>query len=409
MRRLLYVAWAVAFALGLVGLWQRLTFGHQLAGYGSYIVWGLWVSLYIYLVGLSAGAFLLSSLVYVFNLQRLERIGKLALFTALVTLLTALLSIWFDLGHMERFHKVFVTPNFRSMMAWMIWLYTGYFILLVLEAYYVFRPDLVRWSKDDSIPAPQRRVAAFLTLGRADLSAETLDRERRFVRTLGTIGVPLAIAFHGGVGALFATVSAKGYWHQSLVPVLFLTGALASGGGLLTAAVAFLWRTRDEAYRDLVALLGKMVLGLVALDVLLEWAELSIPLWYGTTPEGRLLQQVLFGSYWWVFWIVHVGLGTLIPTALLTLRGRSPAAVGMAGLLVAGTFMSVRLNIVIPAQIEPGLRGLERAFTGARLVFQYAPTLHEWLVSLFVVTVGIGIFWLGYRLLPLIEMKEAPR
>ncbi len=409
MRRLLYAAWAVAFALGLWGLWQRLTFGHQLAGYGSYIVWGLLVSLYIYLVGLSAGAFLLSSLVYVFNVERLERIGKLALFVALVTLLTALLSIWFDLGHMARFYKVFTSPNFASMMAWMIWLYTAYFILLVIEAYYVFRPDLVRWSKDSSIPALQRRVAGWLTLGRTDLSSEALERERRLVRVLGTIGVPLAIGFHGGVGALFATVSAKAYWHQSLVPILFLTGALASGGGLLTAAVAFLWGNRDEAYGDLVGLLGRMVLGLVLVDAVLEWAEFSIPLWYGTTPEGHLLRQVLFGSYWWVFWIVHVGLGTLIPVVLFWFRGRAPAAVGAAGLLVAATFMSVRLNIVIPAQTEPSLRGLERAFAGARLVFQYLPTLHEWLVGLFVISVGIGIFWLGYRLLPLLEMKEASR
>jgi molybdopterin-containing oxidoreductase family membrane subunit len=295
------------------------------------------------------------------------------------------------------------------MMAWMIWLYTGYFILLALEAYYVFRPDLVRWSRDASIPAAQRRIAVWLTLGRADLGADVLERERRIVRVLGTIGVPLAIGFHGGVGALFATVSAKAYWHQSLVPILFLTGALASGGGLLTAAVAFLWTRRDDAYRDLVALLGRTVLALVLVDAVLEWAEFSIPLWYGTTPEGHLLRQVLFGPYWWVFWIVHVGLGTLVPVALLWFKGRAPAAIGAAGLLVAATFMSVRLNIVIPAQTEPSLRGLERAFSGARLIFQYLPTLHEWLVSLFVLSCGVGIFWLGYRLLPLFEMKEAPR
>ncbi len=409
MKRFLYAAWAVAFALGLWGVWERLTLGHRLAGYGSYIVWGLWVSLYIYLVGLSAGAFLLSSLVYVFRIRRLEPIGKLALFTAVVTLLTALLAIWFDLGHMSRFYKVFVTPNFRSMMAWMIWLYTGYFVLLLAEAYFVFRPDLVRWASDHAMPRFQRRLAAWMTLGRGSLDSATLEAERRTIQILGTIGVPLAVAFHGGVGALFATVSAKAYWHQSLVPILFLTGALASGGGLLAAAVAFLWRNRDESYRELVTLLGRMVLALVAVDVVLEWAEFSIPLWYGTTPEGGLIRQVLFGPYWWVFWIVHVGLGTILPVALLGLRGRSPVTVGAAGLLVAATFMSVRLNVVIPAQIEPELTGLERAFAGTRLIFQYAPTLHEWLVGLFVVAVGIAIFWLGYRLLPLLELKEASR
>jgi molybdopterin-containing oxidoreductase family membrane subunit len=409
MKRALYVLWAVAFALGAWGVWERLTLGHRLAGYGSYVVWGLWVSAYIYLVGLSAGAFLLSSLVYVFGLQRLERIGKLALFTAIVTLLVALLSIWFDLGHMARFYRVFTSPNFSSMMAWMIWLYTAYFVLLLAEGYLVFRPDLVRWSRDPTRTPMQRTVARWLTLGRTALDAATLAAEGRAVRVLGTVGVPLAVAFHGGVGALFATVSAKLYWHQSIVPILFLTGALVSGGGLLTAMVAFAWAPRDDAWRELTRVLGRLLLVLVLVDVLLEWAEFSIPLWYGTSPDGHLLRQVLWGPYWWVFWIVHLGLGTVIPVALLAARGRDPAAVGTAGLLVAVTFMSVRLNVVIPAQLEPAVRGLERAFVGPRLVFQYAPTVHEWLVTLFVLAVGAALLWLGSRVLPLIDGKEVAR
>ncbi|MDR7591299.1 MAG: NrfD/PsrC family molybdoenzyme membrane anchor subunit [Armatimonadota bacterium] len=407
MRRLLYVVWLVAFGLGLWGVGERLVLGHRLAAYGSYVVWGLWVSVYIYLIGLSAGAFLLSSLVYVFRVERLERIGKLALFTAVVTLLTALLSIWFDLGHMERFYRVYTSPNFRSMMAWMIWLYTGYFLVLLGEAYLAFRPDLVRWSQETGRSRLQRTVARWLTLGRTTLEGDVLERERKVLQVLATVGVPLAVAFHGGVGALFATVSAKMYWHQSIVPILFLTGALVSGGGLLTAVVAFAWPQRDGEYRELVSLLGRVLLLLVAVDVLLEWAEFSIPLWYGTSPEGHLLQVVLFGPYWWVFWVLHLGLGTLVPVVLLVLRPRDPAAVGWAGLLVAATFLSVRLNVVIPAQIEPALRGLERAFTGPRLVFSYVPSVHEWLVTLFVLATTAALLWLGARLLPLMETEVA--
>ncbi len=406
MKRVLYAVWAAVFALGLWGVWERLTLGHRLAGYGSYVVWGLWVATYIYLVGLSAGAFLLSSLVYVFGFRRLERIGKLALFTALVTLLTALLAIWFDLGHMERFYKVFTSPIFTSMMAWMVWLYAAYFVLLLAEAYLAFRPDLVHWSRDPTRTPVQRTLARWLTLGRTSLDRGTLAVERRTIQVLGTVGVPLAVAFHGGVGALFATVSAKQYWHQSLMPILFLTGALVSGGGLLAAVVAFTWKERDEAWRELVAVLGRMLLALVLVYVVLELAEFFVPLWYGTSPEGHLLRLVLFGPHWWVFWIVHVGLGMVVPVALLAARGREPGAVGVAGLLVAATFMSSRLNVVIPAQLEPAFRGLEQAFVHPRLAFAYAPTLHEWLVTAFVLAVTAGLFWLGARFLPILEAKE---
>jgi protein NrfD len=406
MRRLLYVVWLVAFGLGLWGVAERLLFGHRLAGYGSYVVWGLWVAIYIYMSGLSAGAFLLSSLVYVFRLERLERVGKLALFVALVALLGGLLAIWFDLGRMERFYRVYTSPNFQSMMAWMIWLYTAYFVVLLGEAYCALRPDLVRWSRDPNRCPGQRTLARWLTLGRASLAPEVLERERRALQVLATVGVPLAVAFSGGVGALFATVSAKMYWHQAIVPILFLTGAVVSGGGLLTALAAFAGQ-RNAEHRELVALLGRMLLLLVVGYVLLEWAEFSIPLWYGTSPEGHLVRLALFGPYWWVFWIVHVGLGTVLPVLLLVLRPKDPAAVGWAGLLVAATFVSVRLNVVIPAQVEPALRGLEQAFTGPRLVFHYFPTTHEWLVASFVVATTAALLWLGARLLPLMETEVA--
>jgi len=407
MRRLLYLVWLVAFGLGLWGIAERLLFGHRLAAYGSYVVWGLWVAIYIYMSGLSAGAFLLSSLVYVFRLERLERVGKLALFVALIALLGGLLAIWFDLGRMERFYRVYTSPNFQSMMAWMIWLYTAYFVVLLAEAYFALRPDLVRWSRDPNRSPGQRTLARWLTLGRASLAPEVLERERRVLQVLATVGVPLAVAFSGGVGALFATVSGKLYWHQSIVPILFLTGAVVSGGGVLTGLAAFAWPHRDAEHRELVALLGRMLLLLVVGYVLLEWAEFSIPLWYGTSPEGHLVRLALFGPYWWVFWIVHVGLGTVLPVLLLVLRPKDPRAVGWAGLLVAATFVSVRLNVVIPAQVEPALRGLEQAFTGPRLVFHYFPTTHEWLVASFVVATTAALLWLGARFLPLMETEVA--
>lgn len=114
--------WAVLAVFGGVGIVERVLHGHALAGYGSYIPWGMWVSAYIFFIGLSAGAFLLSSLVYVFGMHKLERIAKLALFVAIITLGMALVTIWFDLGHFERFFYVFLRPQFHSMMAWMVWL-----------------------------------------------------------------------------------------------------------------------------------------------------------------------------------------------------------------------------------------------------------------------------------------------
>lgn len=388
--RLGWWMWGILAALGLVGVGQRLTQGHLLANYGSYVPWGLWVAAYIYFVGLSAGAFLLSSLVYVFKVKVLEPIGRLALVVAVITLFMALLSIWFDIGHMERFWYVFTRPNFHSMMAWMIWMYTAYFILLIAELLLAF-----------AAPTPSRR---------------------RQLTILGSLGVPLAIAFHGGVGALFAVVGARPYWHSSLFPILFLSGALTSGGALLLSVVAWRWPAcappsggagrpvRDETHRQLVKLLARITLGLLLFDLLLEWAEISVPWWGGMAEHVGGLKLMLFGPFWWVFWIGHLLLGSLVPAWLLIRAPSDPRRAGLAGALIAVLFMSVRLNIVIPGLAVPILPGLEQAVQHPRLTTFYVPSLHEWLVLAGVVAIGILLFGLARRFLKVFgEAQEVPR
>lgn len=379
-----FIIWAIIALFGLAGLIERLLFGHQLAGYSSYIPWGLWVAAYIYFIGLSAGAFLLSSMVYVFGVRQLERIAKLSLYTATVTLAMALLSILFDLGHMERFYEIFTRPQFHSMMAWMVWLYTAYFILLLTELVFAVRRDMV------------------------DLTPDQVRKNQRYLQILGTIGVPLAIAFHGGVGALFGTVAARDYWHTAIFPIIFLAGALVSGGALMTAIVAFVWPERNQSWRDLVQFLSQIVIGLVLFDFLLEFAEYSIPAWYQIGSESNLIAYVLFGPYWYVFWIIHVVLGVIIPIFLLRLKN-SPVLQGIGGALVAITFFAIRLNLVIPGLITPELNGLQGAYNdpiGNRLVYTYFPTFFEWQVTFGVVALGIALFYLGVKFLPLLRTQS---
>ncbi|RMH31637.1 MAG: hypothetical protein D6692_00300 [Planctomycetota bacterium] len=398
-----FVVWVALLLWGLSGVNQRLFGGRELANYGSYVPWGLWVSSYIYFIGLSAGAFLLSSLIYVFHIQALKPIGRLALFTAALTLLMALLSIWFDLGHMWRNYEVFTRPNFTSMMAWMVWLYSAYFLLILAELWFELRCDLAALADRGGVMGPIYRV---LALGwRCPKTPEQAEachlQSVRVMRVLGALGVPLAIAFHGGVGALFATLPARPYWHSAIFPIMFLTGALVSGGALILALTAMNRVVAGEEKRRILTTISRLVLGLLIFDIILEWAEFSIPMWYGVGHENTLLREVLFGEYWYVFWIFHVLLGSVIPIALLATRPGRPLAAGVAGGLIALTFLAVRLNIVIPGLITPQLEGLQSAYVDNRLRFEYVPSLFEWSVVAFIVALALGLFMLGVRYLPL--------
>jgi protein NrfD len=403
LKRLFWISGATLLAMGLFGWYDRVANGHENTNYGSIIPWGLWVAAYIYFIGLSAGSFLISSLVYVFNVKRFAPIGRLAVFTSVVTLFLALLSIWADLGHMERAWHVLVYPNFRSPMAWMIWLYSAYMVLLISELWFLLRRDMV--AGRDS-PGVKGFVYRLLSFGSRNQSEASEKRDRKVVRVLATIGVPLAVMFHGGVGALFGVVAARPQWHSGMFPIIFLLSALVSGGALLLVIIAVFqdgWRRR----RETMVSLGQLVLGLLLLDVIFQISEMLVAFYGGVPADIQGLLLTIQGPFWWVFWGWQLALGTLIPILLLVLPTRTnPVWVSVAGLLIALGFLGVRLNIVIPSLATEEVQGLSQAISSPRMATYYFPSATEWLVTIGIVGLGMILFGLGEMLLPK-ERQEA--
>ncbi|HZP97397.1 MAG TPA: NrfD/PsrC family molybdoenzyme membrane anchor subunit [Candidatus Limnocylindria bacterium] len=405
LKRIFWISGGVLFAAGLVGWYDRIVNGHANMAYSDLIPWGLGVASYIYFIGLSAGSFLISSLVYVFNVRRFEKIGRLALFTAVVTLSLALLTIWSDIGHMTRAWEVLAYPNFRSPMAWMIWLYSGYFLLLVSELWFVVRRDLVAGA---SVGGARGLLYRTLALGSRDAGDESARRDKRVVRVLATIGVPLAVMFHGGVGALFGVLIARPLWNGGMYPIIFLVSALASGGALLTL-VSAIFQDGLRRNRDTVVALGQLVLGLLLADLLLQISDYVVTL-YGNVPEdAAALQLVMGGPFSWVFWGWQIGIGTLVPLALLAFPTRKdPRWVSFAGLLIAAGFLGVRLNIVVPGLAAEELKGIAQAVSSPRFTTSYFPSLTEWLLVVGIAGFGLLLFGVGELLLPEEQpLKEA--
>lgn len=397
LKPLFWAIGGVLLVVGLIGWYQQFTDGLEQSNLGSVVTWGMWVGVYIYLVGLSAGAFLISALVYVFNVKRYEAIGRIALFAAVVTLLMALLIVWADIGHMERAWHVFAYPNFQSPMTWMLFLYTAYFLLVVTELWLVLRRDLVIGGQGTGAKARFYRIVSF---GSKNDSEESATRDGKIVRVLGTIGVPVAVLFHGGVGALFAVVAARPGWNSGLFPILFLISALTSGAALLVVVTAVFqegWRR----HRDTIIGLGRLVLALLVVEVIFLASEMLVA-GYGTS-EGHVkpLELIISGPYWWVFWIWQLGLGIVIPIVMLASAGRrDPRWVSFAGLLIAMGFIGVRLNIVIPSMATEEIEGIANAIDSTRITTDYFPASVEWLLAAGVFGIGLLLFGLGEALMP---------
>src|SRR3954470_24117892 len=79
-------------------------------------LWSTLIVLYPYITGLVAGAFIMASLVRVFNLKPLEPVYRLALLIALAFMMCATTPLLLHLGHAERCFEILMTPHFSSPM-----------------------------------------------------------------------------------------------------------------------------------------------------------------------------------------------------------------------------------------------------------------------------------------------------
>jgi molybdopterin-containing oxidoreductase family membrane subunit len=349
----LWVVWIALVVLGAIGVAQRITQGHLPAGYGSYVPWGLWVALYFHGVGIAGGAFVIGAGAFI-----LDRPGFLSrsmlravIVLSVAAIIPAFMGVWLDLGHMERAHRIFTAPAFTSMMAFNAWMY-GAFCVVAFICWMLSYRQRSEWLKP-----------------------------------LLCLGVLLSIMFPSQSGAFFGVVDAKAFWHSALLPMLFLASAVTAGGAVLLVTRWLL----DPETLAIRFLRGVTLVGLIVY-FLFEFAEFSIALW-NPASHAPAIDLILWGPYWWVFWIIHLLLGGVLPLALLATR--SSTAWVVAAVLVAVTFVSTRLNVLVPGQAVGEIRGLQDAFQHDRLNYIYHATAMEYFVGLFLVAVGVAVFYIG--------------
>lgn len=399
-RMIAYVLLAIATLVGWWAIGRTIMEGHIHEATTQHVPWGLWVSLYIFFLGLSAGSFLISTLIYVFNVRQLEEVGPLALFQAFACLVLGGMLIVLDAGHPERFYKLPVLFNPSSVMAWMGVFYNVYILVILLEIYFALRPWFIERIQSNEKPVWLYRL---LSLGSRRLDPQSLARDRRWLLLLGIVGIPVAVIVHGGVGTIFAVAKARPNWFGGLFPFVFIVSALASGGALLTFLTACFsplpWKRKSE----LVSALARMTIGILIIDTLLLVSDL-LTTHYGAIPaQVRAWDLTLFGPYWWVFWLLQLGLGVLAPIFLVAMprTGSSIGWLGLAGFLVLVGVFGMRLNLVIPPQITPAFEMSIGAYNNVRYALGYFPSTNEWLVALGAFALGGWMLVAVLKLLPI--------
>jgi len=368
--------WMVTFAIGFVALVLKFATGERLAGYGSYVPWGLWVALYFHFVGIAGGVFAIGTIGYIFNLTGFRENFRVVIVVSVAAVITGLFAIWLDLGQPFRFARILYAPNFGSMMAFNAWMYS----LFIATAALIF----------------------YLTMNK-EKQTDLHDR-KRWLLPLMALAFLFSIAFPSQSGAFFGVVDAKPFWSSPLLPILFLVSAITSGGAVLLLVYTFLHYEEFDLTHQPFKILRYTIIGGIIFYFIAEFAEYSLVFWSPNSHIREAVELILFGPFWWVFWVVHLG-GALIALYLL-LKGKTYQTVGTGAFIVAVTFVSARLNILIPGQAVAELKGLKEAFYHERLKFDYSATLNEYLIALFIGAFGVALVYFGIKLLSQFTKKK---
>ncbi len=349
--------------------------GQQVWGVNNIIPWGQLITFYIFFIGLSAGAIIISSLSYVFKKEIYEPIGRMAVFMGILLMVGAMFFVMVDLGRPEKAWRLFMyfyLNNMTSLFAINSIFYTGYITLMLIYLWLIF------------------------------------EGKKRLATIIGTIDVLWAVAVHMGTGAIFGLIGNREIYFSPIKPFEFLTAALTSGTSLiiLTAVVTFKL-TRRALQEELIFSLGRLLMGIIIILLVMVFTDKLTHLYF---PNREATVYLFTGDYWWIFWIFQIGMGIVFPLILLihpktkrTLRGVVIAAASV----VLGVF-GERAALVIPgtAHPQPFFPGRIEGPWGEPGIFPITPW--ETLLSLSIVSIVILLFVLGLRYLEILPaQKEA--
>jgi len=275
------------------------------------VPWKIYIPLYFYFTGLSAGSFILSTLSTVFGIKRFKPMALPAAIISFVLLLLAPACLILDLHQPLRFWHTLVPEYFNrtSALSYGSWLLTLYPIANLIYIYFIF-------VKND-----------------------------RVTKILGTITVPLAIFVHAYTGFAFALVRARAWWHSALMPGYFLTSALLSGIALLAVVALVMDRyQKDKLDAELFSSLRLMMVGILLVDLFWSgsfWLTLLV-----STADGYASIMLAFHEKLYI-WGEYVA-GMFVPLVILVLpwTRQNRTWLCIASLLIIGGVFLMRYSVV---------------------------------------------------------------
>ncbi|HER27646.1 MAG TPA: molybdopterin oxidoreductase [Rhodospirillales bacterium] len=374
-----WLGWLAAFAAaGLGAMWYMEHNGHWVTGMTNQIVWGLPHVFAVFLIVAASGALNVASISSVFGRPLYKPLARLSALLALALLAGGLMVLVLDLGRPDRLIIAMTEYNFKSIFAWNIYLYSGFFGVV----------GVYLWMMME-------------------------QRMNRYTRLAGLAAFIWRLALTTGTGSIFGFLVARQAYDAAIMAPMFIIMSFSFG---LAAFILVLMVISNGTGRPLGdAVMGKLrnLLGVFVAGVLYFVTVQHLGALYA--PEHAGIEDFILlsgGIYTALFWIGQILVGGLLPLALLyhpvTARDRSMTALAAAMILVGG-FIQVYVIIIggqaFPLLIFPGYEVTSSFFDGQ--VNAYTPSLAEIVLGLGGVAVTLLIVSVAVKVLPFLATSLA--
>ena len=372
-----------------------------------HVAWSIMIVLYPFITGLVAGAFVVSALYHVFHDHALKPVARLAMVTALCFCACATIPLLLHLHHPERAFNIMITPNPMSAMAGFGFIYNLYMLLLVVEVWLMFRPEIVATAA--TATGIKGLLFRVLSLGFREISDGSRAADAWLIHVLAIVGIPAACVLHGYVGFLFGGIKANPWWSTALLPVIFLLSAVVSGIAALIVLYLLLSRLRGvRPNADCVAALIRYLWISLVVAVSLEMLEL-LHLAYEAGAEWDVLRTLLFERLIIPYGWIQVLIGSVVPFVLLPIAlslkrfARLMGFIaGLTSILVMIQVFAMRWNVVIGGQM------FSKSFRGF-VEYQLSWGGREGLIATIIVLVlPLVALLIANRVLPLWDEEQQP-
>jgi Ni/Fe-hydrogenase subunit HybB-like protein len=354
--------WQVVFlaimAMGVVLSVIRYTQGlGAVTNLSDRFPWGLWVGFDLLCgVGLAAGGFVLTAVVYVFHIEKFRPVVRATLLTAFLGYLLVSTALLFDIGRPWNIWHPLVMWNPHSVMFEVAWCVTLYSTVLALEfSGLVF--EKLKWAR-----AAKWQHAATVPLVIAGVLLSTLHQS-----SLGTVYLIVPGKLHP-------------IWYTPSLPFQFWLSAVAVGLAMVIVESHLSARAfKRQLETPVLVLAGRALIGVLGVYATLRIFDLA---------TRGMIGRALDLSYESCLFLVEFVIGVAAPLLLLSvpkLRNR-PRWLYAGALLAVFGFVANRLNVSIT--------GFEGAQGG-----HYVPSLGEAGITLFLVALGFAGFALAVKYL----------